>query len=615
MALRKPSEFFKTDKDISPIDNNIQTLVQSSELNTFSDAYDSFKDNLNKITILSEFSETFDNYKLNVERVNSISEEVENIKFEIQNFLKKEDLDRGLISQLIVVEQSIRDIQNRVKSINEENLSEIRLDVSQLSDNVNNFIEVEVPNYKKLLVDSEIRSRNTIEQFKEDINDTIENIEKIVDVRYDEIEKNLEGINEEKLSKVVQDLGELTEKIDTTVEVDIPKYKNLIVKTEKKVNNSLNKFKKSLDEKLESVDLSLEQLDQKIIEEKKSSELYFLDYFNAYKEEVDNKNLVFENFINNELPKYKNLIVENEIFIDKKVQEIEDGFDLKINNIFEKLENFNQHIETIEDTNSKKYNLIVEQLKDKLRQFKEVYNNVRTDRQFQSDLSKKVSNLEIEIIRNESHLKLQNKNLEKIQEEVKDAIQQLNLKQVIKENNKLTKKIKYLEELIEKFNDREIINESLITEPPSTKNDDPLTPLDKKYVTLDQLQEHYRLFINRIQQQLSTLGGGGETRLKYLDDVVGIATNPSVYDGKFLRYQHSTQNFVFEDVTSSSGTFKLVEMDDVDSSNLSGISTDYLMVYDPIIQGFKFVDPKTYFGINNDFNPSVDIDDFGTYDS
>ena len=46
--------------------------------------------------------------------------------------------------------------------------------------------------------------------------------------------------------------------------------------------------------------------------------------------------------------------------------------------------------------------------------------------------------------------------------------------------------------------------------------------------------------------QLSTLGGGGETQLKYLDDIVGIATNPSAYDGKFLTYDHNLEKFKFD---------------------------------------------------------------------
>ena len=66
---------------------------------------------------------------------------------------------------------------------------------------------------------------------------------------------------------------------------------------------------------------------------------------------------------------------------------------------------------------------------------------------------------------------------------------------------------------------------------------DPNDPLSKtEFVTIDQLNKHYSLFVNRVQEQLSTLGGGGETRLQYLDDVVGIATNANLYDGMYLRY-------------------------------------------------------------------------------
>ena len=40
-------------------------------------------------------------------------------------------------------------------------------------------------------------------------------------------------------------------------------------------------------------------------------------------------------------------------------------------------------------------------------------------------------------------------------------------------------------------------------------NSDPLTPLDQKFVTYEKLQENYRLFVNRVQQQLASFGGGG----------------------------------------------------------------------------------------------------------
>ena len=48
---------------------------------------------------------------------------------------------------------------------------------------------------------------------------------------------------------------------------------------------------------------------------------------------------------------------------------------------------------------------------------------------------------------------------------------------------------------------------------------DPLTPEDQKFATLKDLSAHYRLFINRVQTQLSTIGGGGAGFIKDLDDV------------------------------------------------------------------------------------------------
>ena len=69
---------------------------------------------------------------------------------------------------------------------------------------------------------------------------------------------------------------------------------------------------------------------------------------------------------------------------------------------------------------------------------------------------------------------------------------------------------------------RKQLNEGLLNEPPNVRNSDPLTPLDQNFVTIQQLNEHYQLFINRIQQQMATIGGGGETQFKFLDDVVNF---------------------------------------------------------------------------------------------
>ena len=95
----------------------------------------------------------------------------------------------------------------------------------------------------------------------------------------------------------------------------------------------------------------------------------------------------------------------------------------------------------------------------------------------------------------------------------------------------------------------------LLAEPSNEKiQTDPLTPLTQNFATLDDLQRHYRLFLERIQQQLSTVGGGGETKLKYLDDVVGIATNSGAYDGKYLQWNSATNRAEFTDPSDAETT-------------------------------------------------------------
>jgi len=154
--------------------------------------------------------------------------------------------------------------------------------------------------------------------------------------------------------------------------------------------------------------------------------------------------------------------------------------------------------------------------------------------------------------------KVKEKPIKEVQEIVEEVIEEV---QEIVDN--IVEEIETPEEeptLIEK-------SLGLLAEPSDIKQqNDPLTPLDQKFATLDDLHKHYSTFLSRIQQQLSTLGGGGETKLKYLDDIVGIATNPSVYDQKFLQYNHSIRKFELVDPNDVGGTTIV---------NISGITTYY----------------------------------------
>ena len=85
----------------------------------------------------------------------------------------------------------------------------------------------------------------------------------------------------------------------------------------------------------------------------------------------------------------------------------------------------------------------------------------------------------------------------------------------------------------------------LLSEPSDVKQqNDPLTPLNQNFATIEDLNNHYKLFLSRIQQQLSTLGGGGETRLEFLDDV---DRNSAKRDNYFLKYDANINKWVGDD--------------------------------------------------------------------
>jgi len=118
----------------------------------------------------------------------------------------------------------------------------------------------------------------------------------------------------------------------------------------------------------------------------------------------------------------------------------------------------------------------------------------------------------------------------------------------------------------------------LLAEPSNVKQqNDPLTPLDQKFATLDDLQNHYKLFLSRIQQQLSTLGGGGETRLRYLDDIVGVATNSSAYNGKYLQWNSTKNRAEFTD-PSDTETTTIVSITGITTYYQASNTDDYIGV-------------------------------------
>ena len=94
-------------------------------------------------------------------------------------------------------------------------------------------------------------------------------------------------------------------------------------------------------------------------------------------------------------------------------------------------------------------------------------------------------------------------------------------KDVSKLNDDSTLNIKELYRIIEDLQESQNeLKEGFLAQPPSTDNSDPLTPLDREATSFKQLAAQYRLFTNRVQDQLAALGGGGARVITDLEDVV-----------------------------------------------------------------------------------------------
>ena len=432
----------------------------------------------------------------------------------------------------------------------------------------NNTINEDVSNIDELIKKPELKSfsesfdvyKSNLEKFQ-NFSQTIESIESIKKEFQDFLTKeDLDNamvaysfLLEESISKVKNDF----------VEIEIPKkYNKITVESELRALKHYQKFKEELDVLIEDVKQNKIFLDDTFsnFEEKidniKEDKIYQLDkIYNVNKLEEENSNLF------NKI-KCIDDIVSN---LEEKINDIKEDkfYEIDRTNNVDKLEEENyklsNKINSIDVTVSKlgkKFENIAEIKEDKIKSISDiVFNLEERINEIKENKIYDIDKLE------ERNYKLSNKiksidntfsNLEeKINDIKKDKIYQVD--KIEEENYKLSKKIKYIEGVFEKFNEKNILNESIITEPPNSSNSDPLTPLDKNYVTFKELENHYRLFVNRIQQQLSTFGGGGETQLKYLDDIVGIATNASAFDGKFLKYNHSIRKFEFVTVSGGGG--------------------------------------------------------------
>ena len=171
------------------------------------------------------------------------------------------------------------------------------------------------------------------------------------------------------------------------------------------------------------------------------------------------------------------------------------------------------------------------ELKANQKEFEIVFNEQVGERfdAFSEVTKKTVENLQDTFVKSTDtladHMDKEVKSLaERIKTLPKPKYYEEDLKNIRKELKNLTELKALVYDIQLKQKDLELKEGYLLSEPPDEAENtgsgqDPLTPMDQKFATLSDLASHYRIFINRIQTQLATLGGGGAGFIYDLDDV------------------------------------------------------------------------------------------------
>tara|TARA_B100000524_G_scaffold274634_1_gene152185 strand:+ start:214 stop:2259 length:2046 start_codon:yes stop_codon:yes gene_type:complete len=535
VALKKPSDFFGNTKK-TPLDEIKEEYTSASpqKIEQVSEAFDSFKNNLEHIQSLSDFTNTFDSFRTNLEKVESVTEEITLIREDLKDLIKKEDLDSAMMAQLLFVQESISRIDSRISSINGETVDKIKEDFIDLSNTVGSFLDIDVPKYEKLVSDSEVRVDSRFTNLKDQIEENLDTIRADVNKEVTTALADVETLNENAFNSVkeefkenVKDVKKTVKTVSSLVEEELPKYKKLFAETEVRTEE---RVKTAID---------------------------------SYQETIVNLQTTVKEFTENEIPKYNTLLIENKIKSEKEVKELEEQVLSKVENLTEKIEfisngihekteekivelkavveDYKGEIDSISKTYDnlykdfkkreisenekletyseeikkyhKRFDFLEEAVTEDLREIQSVlvqsnenyHSSLKTEvGKFRNKISEQMKDLQVDLVVNEKHIKKQNESIEEVQNELKVVLEKLQMSSIEEKSNSLMEKIVNLEQILLKED-----NPTLPGDPSTNNSSDPLTPLDQKFVTLDQLQSHYRLFINRIQQQIATIGGGG----------------------------------------------------------------------------------------------------------
>ena len=543
-----------------------------------------------------------------------------------------------MMAQLLFVEESISKIESKISSINGETVDQIKEDFQGLSTSVEGFLSIDVPKYKKLISESEVRVDDRFGQFKDKVEENLDTIRADVNKEVTTALSEVEKLNTDVISEVKEDFRKNTKEVKNLVEEELPKYRKFFTETELKTEETI---KNAID---------------------------------SYKETIESLNAKVKVFTETEIPKYNNLLIETKLKSEQEVKELEEEVLAKVNSLSEKvdfvsgdvtektaekiqelqtvIDEYKEEIDSISKTYNnlykdfkkreisdneklegysnkiekynKRFSFLEETVQEDLRDIQEVliqsnetyHASLKTEvGKFRNKISEQMEGLQMDLVVNEQHIKKQNENIQTVKEEIQEVLKRLQLDTLEEKNKELVEKITYLEETISEINEKKLLAEDNPTLPgdPSTDNSaDPLTPLDQKFVTFDQLQNHYRTFINRIQQQIATIGGGGAGVMHDLDDVTFDRTTGTgkllIYDG--AKWVGIASTALSSGTVGAAGTWAVTSAGIHTTKNV-GVGTTARTDYALYVEGNQYVDGNITVGGTVTYEDVKNVDSLG----
>ena len=447
-----------------------------------------------------------DDYK-NLPSIDDFAESLEELP-SVAELLEEEDLPS--VEGYIEKEEEIEEEVQTLEDANGETFAEVKdivppwPELLRLVNDVKESIP-EIPEIKSY--DNELQELLThIEQVKE-------SIPEVPEVRYyeDEIEslkENIEGVRAD-IPKFPKWVNEINEVPDFTW---IGKTFSVIDEDFEKVNDNLHTLKDTFNQDIENLTENLELKDfEKKVEIKEVKEYLQETKDKIYEELKETALKIYE---------HRNQFKDD----DRKLKK----------NVLSKLNEAKQNIEKRIDESNSKYRDANKEIKNYFNGLKEEVANLPEVKYYDKDIKKLSDKAETHTVNIAE--------LYKIVEDIKGQQVELN-------------------EWTSKYGDVDP-SRPIGPDPKEKQGNDPLTATDQKFATLADLAANYRLFVNRVEQQLYTIGGGGAGFIKDLDDVSFDGTN-----NELLIYDSTNSKWVGI-ASTSLGSSTLTGLDDVDDSNL-----------------------------------------------